>query len=272
MACLFGHKWSGCKCVKCGQTRDAEHNWATVTGKCEQRCTVCEKTRELPHQYTAVPKQDAERCAVCGAERIVPHRLENGVCVHCGATQAALAESLRAWLAEKQSERLGAYDLLQAAVTAFAGIRESKQLEPACAAYGESIRPVMDDLLRYLPKAGTLWCHTGCMDASMHILMYAYLQKMDAETFPNLSFSSDYPGGMGWGEHFTFEKRIKGEATPPARLGFFPSSKTWFMQHFIPAAYACYFSKPDKDRLMRELARNLRETAWAHVRKSMDEA
>jgi len=24
--CLFGHKWNGCKCEKCGKTRDEQHD------------------------------------------------------------------------------------------------------------------------------------------------------------------------------------------------------------------------------------------------------
>ena len=27
MACLFGHKWNGCKCQRCGKTRDEGHRW-----------------------------------------------------------------------------------------------------------------------------------------------------------------------------------------------------------------------------------------------------
>ncbi len=27
IACLFGHKWDGCKCEKCGATRDKGHDW-----------------------------------------------------------------------------------------------------------------------------------------------------------------------------------------------------------------------------------------------------
>ena len=33
MACLFGHKWNGCKCTKCGKTRDELHDWKKDTCK-----------------------------------------------------------------------------------------------------------------------------------------------------------------------------------------------------------------------------------------------
>ena len=35
MACLFGHKWDGCKCTKCGKTRDEQHDWENG------RCNIC---------------------------------------------------------------------------------------------------------------------------------------------------------------------------------------------------------------------------------------
>ena len=37
MACIFGHKWDGCKCTKCGQTRDESHNVKNGT------CVICNK-------------------------------------------------------------------------------------------------------------------------------------------------------------------------------------------------------------------------------------
>ena len=37
MACLLWHKWSGCRCVRCGEIRDKAHRWAG----CE--CTLCHK-------------------------------------------------------------------------------------------------------------------------------------------------------------------------------------------------------------------------------------
>jgi len=37
LTCLFSHKWNGCKCSKCGKTRDEQHSWQN--GK----CSVCGK-------------------------------------------------------------------------------------------------------------------------------------------------------------------------------------------------------------------------------------
>ena len=35
MKCLFGHQWNGCKCKKCGKTRNEKHSWQGL------KCNVC---------------------------------------------------------------------------------------------------------------------------------------------------------------------------------------------------------------------------------------
>lgn len=40
MACLFGHKWNGCKCEKCGKVRDIGHSWNGCV------CKTCGKQTE----------------------------------------------------------------------------------------------------------------------------------------------------------------------------------------------------------------------------------
>ena len=40
MACLFGHKWDGCKCEKCGKVRDVGHSWNGCV------CEACGKQTE----------------------------------------------------------------------------------------------------------------------------------------------------------------------------------------------------------------------------------
>lgn len=68
IACTFGsHKWDGCKCLRCGKTRDEEHAWDGCT------CTVCGKTRDEEHDWS----KDQEKCARCGRTRTV--------CSICGA-------------------------------------------------------------------------------------------------------------------------------------------------------------------------------------------
>ena len=45
LKCLFGHKWNGCKCVKCDAIRDKGHNWLIIEGKCIEKCSICDKER-----------------------------------------------------------------------------------------------------------------------------------------------------------------------------------------------------------------------------------
>jgi hypothetical protein len=63
MACLFGHKWKGCKCEKCGKIRDEQHDFKHIQGKCIKKCVVCEKEEEC-HSFN-----DGFRCTECGATR-----------------------------------------------------------------------------------------------------------------------------------------------------------------------------------------------------------
>lgn len=61
MACLFGHKWNGCKCEKCGKTRDQDHRFQAGDHPCVQVC------------------------AVCGAEKTEHGAYVNGFCEECGS-------------------------------------------------------------------------------------------------------------------------------------------------------------------------------------------
>lgn len=88
MACLFGHKWEGCKCSKCGKTRDEQHDWDLCAGKCKRcgktqpeqhewqgcRCIRCGKTRDEGHDWHGC------RCTKCGKES---HHWVDGKCSFC---------------------------------------------------------------------------------------------------------------------------------------------------------------------------------------------
>ena len=54
MACLFGHKWDGCRCTKCGKTRDEGHAWDGCV------CTACGKETS----YISLDALDSEELAI----------------------------------------------------------------------------------------------------------------------------------------------------------------------------------------------------------------
>lgn len=98
LSCIFGHKWNGCTCERCGEVRNEgheytkftphnkecvghckcgrsfvfQHDYQTVPGKCYDVCSRCGSVRELEHQWQSVEGTDKEKCAVCGMVRPIP--------------------------------------------------------------------------------------------------------------------------------------------------------------------------------------------------------
>ena len=117
MGCLI-HKWDGCKCTKCGKTRDSNHifvwsckdRWNHDSPKgCYQVCSKCGKVvtdsfseHEMKivqcfptcqkcgykgrpvHVFARVKDKCLERCTVCGEEKQLNHfmrgRIRDGHC------------------------------------------------------------------------------------------------------------------------------------------------------------------------------------------------
>ncbi len=91
--CLFGfHSWDGCKCSKCGQTRDKKHQWEGLKcSRCGQgwdeelkrrglKCPRCGQTRDEEHPWINC------KCTRCGK---VVHRWDGGcTCKECGLVRA----------------------------------------------------------------------------------------------------------------------------------------------------------------------------------------
>lgn len=84
--CLDGsHQWEGCKCAKCGETRD--HDWSK---NCE-KCANCEATRKDCHRVQGC------QCTVCSAEvhdwtaynKLAP-MLQSRSCRRCGKEDRAV--------------------------------------------------------------------------------------------------------------------------------------------------------------------------------------
>lgn len=66
--CFIKHHWEGCRCTRCGQTRDQDHDWDFC------RCRRCGLNRHEEHQWEQCV------CLKCGKER---HRWHEGVCETC---------------------------------------------------------------------------------------------------------------------------------------------------------------------------------------------
>ena len=76
------HDWDGCKCRRCGMTRDEEHQWVV------ELCEKCGGTGYMRHSlsygdpdygdpdYKGIPcgcaKPKRTYCAVCGKEKLEP--------------------------------------------------------------------------------------------------------------------------------------------------------------------------------------------------------
>ena len=60
---ITGHKWNGCKCIRCGQKRDIEHDWNGCT------CRVCGKKRYKEHIWKQAKNDCLMVCSVCGISR-----------------------------------------------------------------------------------------------------------------------------------------------------------------------------------------------------------
>jgi hypothetical protein len=78
LKCKLGlHEWNGCKCSKCGKTRDIGHQW----NGCQ--CSKCYKTRDEGHNW----RKDCQRCSVCHKTRDIEHRWNGCRCSNCRETR-----------------------------------------------------------------------------------------------------------------------------------------------------------------------------------------
>lgn len=60
LRCMFGfHRWVGCKCEKCGATRNENHDWSQ---NCE-KCAICDTERRDAHDWKGC------KCEKCGTIR-----------------------------------------------------------------------------------------------------------------------------------------------------------------------------------------------------------
>jgi hypothetical protein len=76
---LLGHRWRGCKCKRCGITRDRGHDWEVRD--CTPVCRRCFVRQDPIHSWQGC------RCKKCGQVRDEQHEWEVCSCKGCGQTR-----------------------------------------------------------------------------------------------------------------------------------------------------------------------------------------
>jgi len=160
MTCLFGHKWNGCKCKRCGETRDEKHNWNGC------KCSICGTMRDEQHDWNGC------KCSVCGTTRDEQHDFKNScTCFRCGCTKHSFAH--KDWnvrlspdwgvntIIAKICERCGFSNLIQASQK----IRVPLKREPGRTFKIERYEMIE---LRQCKKCGELTPHTVETENSSH--------------------------------------------------------------------------------------------------------
>lgn len=72
----LAHHWAGCQRERCGQPRDAEHDWAGVS--CRLTCRRCGLVHDVAHDWQGCV------CRACGETN---HDWCGSVCLKCGKTR-----------------------------------------------------------------------------------------------------------------------------------------------------------------------------------------
>ncbi len=49
--CLFGHKWNGCKCERCGEIKEHQHDFRPVENTCRIECILCGRFYHETHNF-----------------------------------------------------------------------------------------------------------------------------------------------------------------------------------------------------------------------------
>ena len=149
MACLFVHKWNGCKCAKCGKVRDKNHQYEKAANKCEEKCTVCGQVRTLQHTYERLGGKCEEICGSCGSVRPLLHTFNDGVCTNCGTLRSTLGT-------QEYVERTETFpgnnpdlvEYIMSVASEFSGKGDWQLLEPACKKYSETFSIFVNELSR----------------------------------------------------------------------------------------------------------------------------
>lgn len=78
LSCIFGHKWKGCTCERCGEVRNEGHEYTKYTSsdkECVGHCK-CGRSFVFQHDYQTVPGKCYDVCSRCGRVRELGERLK----------------------------------------------------------------------------------------------------------------------------------------------------------------------------------------------------
>ncbi|MDR0652116.1 MAG: hypothetical protein LBG12_02300 [Synergistaceae bacterium] len=95
---IFGHKWNGCKCEHCGETRDEQHDWDGC------KCSRCGKARDKQHNYVLALSNDGfceEVCTQCGKKKRNKHISNGKNCSKCPICGRAIGGEVHDWDGDK---------------------------------------------------------------------------------------------------------------------------------------------------------------------------
>jgi len=103
---LFGHKWNGCQCSKCGNARNEEHQFILLKGVCIEKCDICNKERVIGHKWNGCKCSHCDKfrdshhswvgckCTTCSKIRTIQHKWNGCKCDMCGKVWAIAIEDL----------------------------------------------------------------------------------------------------------------------------------------------------------------------------------
>ena len=125
---IAGHKWNGCRCTRCGATRDENHDWNGC------KCRICWKVRDDGHDF------DGCKCRICGrisSWRHVWGPARDGLetCGYCGKVRRQIRSVPKPDATQEEVVRWAANELrwLYGGENRQGFVKGSPEAEPVCA-------------------------------------------------------------------------------------------------------------------------------------------
>ena len=125
---IVGHKWNGCTCIRCRETRDENHDWNGC------KCRICWKVRDRNHDF------DGCKCRICGGISDWGHVWDpthDGVetCRYCGGVRRQIRSVPKPDATQEEVVRWAVDELrwLYSGENRQGFVKRSAEAEPVCA-------------------------------------------------------------------------------------------------------------------------------------------